>query len=245
MTGLSAAQLLELGEAGEQRDAVGRARLLLAAACPDRTEDALDSASLAESSARILELRTATFGETLPARVTCPGCGQALAVAIPAEELPGRGWDKAPVVVRVAVGDETAEVREPDVQALADTARCPDVDSAREALVAACVLSASRAGAPVAAGDLSDETIREAGDALVAASPGAEMRVDMTCAGCGSEWAPILDISQFLWREIESTSVQLLDEIHELATGYGWTEAESLALSSRRRRTYVKRLHDA
>jgi hypothetical protein len=36
--------------------------------------------------------------------------------------------------------------------------------------------------------------------------------------------------------------VQVLDEVHELASAYGWSEEEILGLSSRRRRQYVERL---
>ena len=39
-----------------------------------------------------------------------------------------------------------------------------------------------------------------------------------------------------------SRAVQLLDEVHQLATAYGWTEAEILALSDTRRAAYLDRV---
>lgn len=89
---------------------------------------------------------------------------------------------------------------------------------------------------------LADDVIEQVGDALLAADPQAEVRVDLTCAVCGHAWSPVLDPVPFFWRELTAASAQILDDVHQLAAGYGWSEEEVLRLSSCRRRRYVERL---
>ncbi len=42
-----------------------------------------------------------------------------------------------------------------------------------------------------------------------------------------------------LWREIHAWAKRQLDEVHTLASAYGWSEADILAMSASRRRRYV------
>jgi hypothetical protein len=45
-----------------------------------------------------------------------------------------------------------------------------------------------------------------------------------------------------LWEEIASRAQRLMDDVHVLAQGYGWTEPEVLALSDARRTAYLERV---
>ena len=125
---------------------------------------------------------------------------------------------------------------------LAAAARCPDVESARLALIRGCIHSARLDGEPVDPADLDGSVLARVGDAIVEADPQAEVVVTMACAACHRELSAVLDIADFLWREISVAGVQLLDEVHQLAIGYGWSEDQVLRLPSRRRREYVERL---
>jgi hypothetical protein len=242
-TGLSAAQLLEVIDAAAEGDAATRGRVLLAAAAPDLTEEGFDELTLGGRDARILELRCATFGDTLRGRVTCPACGLRLTVRIPRQEVSRRGpSDEAAPCIRIEEGSFVVEARSPNGRILAEAARCPTEESARQALISGCVSLTKTDGGAVDPFDLDDALLERIGDAIVAADPQAEVGVTMSCAGCGNEWTPVLDIAEFLWRELSHTSVQLLDEVHQLAIGYGWSEEQVLRLSSRRRREYVERL---
>lgn len=241
-TGLSAAQLLEVIDAAADGDAGTRGRVLFAAAAPDLPDEQLDELTLGVRDAWILDLRCATFGDELRGRVTCPACGLRLMVRIPRDEvsrcLPS---DEAPWI-RIEQGPIVVEARSPNGHILAAAARCPTVESARRTLISMCVSAAEKDGGAVDPLQLDDELLERIGAAIVAADPQAEVGVTMSCAGCGNEWTPVLDIAEFFWRELVTTGVQLLDEVHELAIGYGWSEEQVLRLSSRRRREYVERL---
>jgi hypothetical protein len=100
-------------------------------------------------------------------------------------------------------------------------------------------------GCQVEAGESSswsDEDLEEVGQKMALADPAAETRISLRCVACGSDWEETLEISSFLWAEIEARATRLLLEIHTLASGYGWTEKEILSLSESRRELYVEML---
>jgi hypothetical protein len=241
-SGLSAAELLELVDAGVDGNAAQRGAIMLAAAAPDEA-GALERLSLGQRDAWVLALRCATFGDTLLSRVACPHCGMLLTVRIPRGHVslqePATGV--GPVAVEHGEQGLAVEARAPDGDALAQAAACPDVAAARAALIGCCV-TATRDGEPIDPLSLDAALLERLGEAIVATEPQVEVRVSMRCASCDREWAPVLDIVQFFWRELSAASVQLLDEVHQLAIGYGWSEEQVLKVSSRRRRQYVERL---
>ena len=244
--GLSAAHLLEVIDAASEENVAVRGSVLLAAAAPDLADGQLQELTLGARDARILDLRCQTFGDTLLGRVTCPACGLLLTVRIPRREVsPDASLyddEERRPSVRIVEGPLVVEARSPDGQNLAAAADCPDEETARRALISGCVSVTGANGEAVDPLELGDELLGRIGDAILAVDPQAEVGVTMGCAGCGNEWTAILDIVQFFWREISTTSVQLLDEVHELAAGYGWSEEQVLRLPSRRRREYVERL---
>jgi hypothetical protein len=62
----------------------------------------------------------------------------------------------------------------------------------------------------------------------------------LSCSACGGAWDRPLDIGQFLWDEISAEAHRLAREVHALARAYGWSEAEILGLSPRRRQLYLE-----
>lgn len=242
-TGLSAAGLLDVIDAAADSDAGTRGSVLLAAAAPDLPDGSLDELTLGVRDAWILDLRCATFGDELRGRVTCSACGLRLTVRIPRDEVsrPGPSDEAAPSI-RIEHGPFVVEAHSPNGRVLAAAARCPTEESARRTLICGCVSAAGKDGGAVDPSELDDELLERIGAAIVAADPQAEVGVTMSCAGCGNEWTPVFDIAEFFWRELLATSVQVLDDVHQLAIGYGWSEEQVLRLSSRRRREYVERL---
>jgi hypothetical protein len=70
----------------------------------------------------------------------------------------------------------------------------------------------------------------------------AETLLDLRCPACKDEWQIAFDIASFLHAEVDAQARRLLREVHTLARGYGWHEAEILAMSARRRRDYLELL---
>jgi hypothetical protein len=64
--------------------------------------------------------------------------------------------------------------------------------------------------------------------------------VAVGCGECGALTAAALDVPALLWAEVEAQATRLLHDVHALARGYGWSEADVLALSPRRRAAYLE-----
>jgi hypothetical protein len=64
--------------------------------------------------------------------------------------------------------------------------------------------------------------------------------VAISCDACGESWTRVLDVDDYLWCELDAWAARTLQDIHLLATAYGWSEAQVLAVSPRRRRRYLE-----
>jgi hypothetical protein len=237
-----------LTDAGATADAGEWGLLLLAAARPDLDADALMEIGLGARDGWLMDLRCATFGESLSGRLACPACGTTLAVAIARDELglePVAGDAARSRAVLVEAGGVTVQARTPDGAALVAAAMQADVEGARRSLIDSCVVEAHEGERTIAPLDLPEDVLDAVGEAILAADPAAEVRVPLDCATCGHAWAPVLDPLLFFCAELTAASVQILDDVHHLAVGYGWSEPEVLNLSASRRRRYVDRLLDA
>ena len=85
-----------------------------------------------------------------------------------------------------------------------------------------------------------DEIIEKVGESLATADPMAETRVALTCPACDHAWNDSIDVASFIWAELEARARRLLWEVHSLASAYGWSESETLALSAARRAMYLE-----
>ncbi|MFI0821161.1 hypothetical protein ACH4TX_38425 [Streptomyces sp. NPDC021098] len=242
-TGTGPAELLALWEAGLAHHGPGRTLLLHRAARPESGTDALRAVPVGEREADLLALRRALFGERMQTRVECGACGEAMEFDLDAHDLAARPESPlggSPLVVEE--GEWVVEFRLPtvaDVEAAA--AAGPE---APHHLLARCTLSAVRAGQPVPAdrlpSALPEPVRRRLADAAEAADPAADVTLNVSCPECGEATRADLDIASYLWTELDSWARDLLLDVHLLATAYGWSEPEILALSPLRRRYYLE-----
>ena len=239
MRPLSANDLLEVWELGQDQHPLDRALILLGAACPELDADELAGLSVGARDARLLTLRERTFGPRLAGFVECPRCSEALEFeaavadlrAAPAHD--GLSWE-------VEVGDLSLRFRLPDSRDLGAAAICHGPAAARRLLVRRCVLYASRGGGPVAADDLPEEAVAGLARRMVEQDPQAETLLEFSCPACEHDWQALFDIVAFLWSEVSARADHLLGEVHALALAYGWREADILGMSAHRRRLYLE-----
>lgn len=239
------AELLATWEAGLAEAPTGRALLLHRAARPDVEAASLPVLPVGEREADLFALRRALFGERMQVRLACAACGEDMEFDLDAGEfarsLAGRDTPGDPVV-RVQQGCWEVEFRLPGVADLTAAARAADP---RGALLARCLVSAVRDGTAVGAGDLPISVQRRIAEAVEAADPGADVTLNVACPECGAATRAELDIASYLWTELDAWARDLLLDVHLLATSYGWSEPEILALSPLRRRYYLELCADA
>ena len=115
---------------------------------------------------------------------------------------------------------------------------------ARSALLARCTVAAERDGAPVAVDELPallpERVQHRVAAAAAEADPCADVTLNVACPECGHTTRAELDIASYLWTELDTWARDTLLDVHLLATAYGWSEPEILALSPLRRRYYLE-----
>lgn len=229
MRALGPTDILALWERGARRHALDRSALLCAWARPDWPAETIADRPLGRVTAALMQLREASFGARIESHVDCEHCGARLQLSLRTSDLlqaePGN-----PAEIDVA----GRRMRPPALRDLAAVAHERDAGCAARQLLARCTL---HGGDDTAA--ISNDALREVEDALEAIDPNADIALDVHCEACGAYSNAQLDAGTLLWDEIDARARALLGEVHALASAYGWTEREILALGAARRASYL------
>jgi len=233
MRPLSGSGVLDLWERGVSLHPLDRGLLLLRAAEPCRDEDVADW-PLGRRNRALLDLHASWFGARLHAWTSCPACGEKVEFELDARELAMTAQSSHPQD-SVMVGPHT--FRLPTSRDLAHIVALDGAESAAAGLLERC-----RVGGPATA-DWTGEMLEAVEERLASADPLAETRLALSCPSCPREWDDAFDVGRFLWAEVESRARRVLWEVHTLASAYGWSESETLALSDARRARYLEIVH--
>lgn len=223
-------ELLNLVERGAQAPGPQRMLLVLEAAVPEATPDALARLPIGRRDALLLQLRELLFGPEFEAMTPCPGCNDRLEVVLDMSDVRRPLPDLAPESVRIGVDE--FRFRLPNSLDLLAVAEEADPAARGRMLWRRCV-EGSGAG-------VSEQVRAAVSDAMRRCDPQAEATVPLQCPACGHAWNERFDIAGFLWDEIHAWSLRTLREVHALASAYGWSEAAILSLSPTRRRRYLE-----
>jgi hypothetical protein len=148
------------------------------------------------------------------------------------------------------------EYRLPTGADLAEIAAGNEPEAARKDLLQRCVLSAGTdsdgSGLELEGGDgdagtpdleqLPASLLERIVEAMSEADPQADVELLLSCPECGHRWPAAFDIVSYLVAEIEAWARRLLADVATLARGYGWREADILAMTPARRRAYLELL---
>jgi hypothetical protein len=225
MRALSAKELLSVWESGAGQVPLQRALTMLAVACPEASSDSLARLTIGQRDARLLALREMTFGSELTGGTDCPQCGEKIELSFDCSDLRPATETEPPA--ELAVQSNGGEVR----FRLPTSADLLAIESP-EQLLERCLLSR--------VDHRTEEFVVAVSEKMSGADPMAEVHLALNCPSCKHKWEAPFDIVAFLWREISAAARRLLSEVHTLASAYGWTETEILALSPARRRTYLE-----
>jgi hypothetical protein len=228
-----------------------RARALLLAALVEVggepvSSSMLDKLTMGDRDALLLHIRRQALGESMSAVVQCPveACAQKLDVELLVSDLlappasnPAREHD---VEVSEDEGSVVLRVRTPtvgDMEALAE----PSTEDALSRLLRRCVLGVrDRGGHPQ---ELPSSWpplwVERISSAIEEHDPQAEIRIAVSCAHCGQPFESVLDVADYVTREVHRRTEQLLREVHTLALFYHWSEREILDLPATRRSFYL------
>jgi len=231
MRTFSNSEILEIWERGVGWHPLDRGLLALSRALSSPIESLADW-PLGRRNRSLFELHCLCFGPRLESWVSCAGCGQKLEFEVDARELIALDPYEQSLPATVAVGDDC--FRLPASRDLAQVALADDDNTATIRLLERCRVTGPEP--PVC----SEAMLEQAGEKMASADPLAEVRLALHCPACDREWDEALDIAAFVWAEIDARARRLLCDVHALASAYGWTESEALALTPARRAMYLE-----
>jgi hypothetical protein len=239
LAGLDGPELLRAWEAAAGVAPVRRAAAVLDAVLEDLPV-AAELLPVGSCDTLLLALRVGTFGAQLSGVTSCPACGteadldvdvDAILASLPAVDSVDTEPDP------LAHGDFVVRYRLPTTS---DLVACADHPDAALRILTRCITSATLAGTDADPDELPGEVLTAVADAIAAGDRAADLRLRVECPACGAEHAARLDVAEFFVTEITAAARTLLAEVDEIASRYGWSEAEILALSPTRRRMYLE-----
>ena len=220
--------VLDLWERGVGLDRWQREDALLAAETPMPRR-------LGARNAALLRLRNAYFHGAWPMLSTCPACAGVVEFAV---DCMGLAANLAEAGVEEAATfewkGEQIVARPPTVDDLRAVARVGEPDAVARALLMRCVSGG------IALADADPNSVEVLGSRLEALDPAATVVFELTCPDCAHEWPALIDIAEALWKELRSRAEKILLEVDALASAYGWSEEQVLALSPVRRAAYLQ-----
>jgi hypothetical protein len=230
MRTLSSGDFLDLWERGSQLHPLDQGLLALSAALTDTPNESPADWPLGRRNRALAELRFSCFGSELQGWLACPKCAERLEFQMDGRTILSSEGEPDSGQLVVVNG---RSFRLPTSRDVARAARETEPRMAAVRLLESCHLDEG------AAPSWTDDELEQIGERLALADPMAETSLAFHCPKCGNDWEELLDTGAFLWSEIEARARRLLLEIHALATAYGWTQGEILALGDRRRATYL------
>ena len=157
---------------------------------------------------------------------TCGGCGHPFDVRVELARLAVKPAGEGYPVATVKTSAGTVRVRVPTGRDQLAIAGLDDATALR-ALVRRC--------ATPDPGVLADAELEQVGRAVEEVSPEVTLAVETECPACGH--AARVPVDPYLC--LGAGDDNLIDEVHQLASGYHWSESEILGLSRERRRRYL------
>jgi T4 bacteriophage base plate protein len=239
MRPLLAEELLGVWERGMGQSPARRALSLLAIACRELSIDALAKLSIGKRDALLLTLRRWTFGPDLVCLTHCKSCGEQLDLNISAAELSVAASDDESQELSLSRDGYDLRFRVPNSRDLDLVTSCRDIAAGRQLLLQRCLYSITEHGEKRALDQLPDELIVAVVERMEEHDPQANVELLLSCPVCKHEWTGLFDIESFFWKEIGAWASRTLNEIHALASVYGWSETDLLNMSPWRRQAYL------
>ena len=213
---------------------------VLAACSNDSAEAAALRLTLAGRIGGLAPIIRNTDGDwPLPLVLRCAACAEAMQVELPLAAVTGMAAEAEaqPMLSLPRPGGGTVRLRRPTGD---DQRRWRTRDYATESDAAWSVF-ASLLDGPA---DVDNAELTALGEVMADADPLPCFHISTACPACSAAADAPVDLEAALLARLAQRQRSMLDEVHMLASRYGWTETEVLALPAFRRRAYLARLQD-
>lgn len=241
MIALNAEALLRVWEESLSLHPIRRALALLAAAWPEINEQSWAAISIGERDACLLWLHDSLFGCELRTTTRCPQCGDRLESTFHTHDIRANAPCLPALLKELRWQSEGYEVhyRLPASMDLLEVTHAPR-EQAAAALFRRCILDIRHHGAPVSQEKVPARIIHSLTEEMAKNDPDAHIEIGLSCPCCDHPWKITFDIITYVWSEIDDWAQRILEEVHLLASAYGWSERDILSMNPSRRRLYLE-----
>ncbi len=172
---------------------------------------------------------------SLTASCSASACGEVFEFDLPLRSLPAGTVDAGPIGVRLD-GDRAVTLRLPTGEDLRQWSAARPVSRAEAVRLMLDSLVVAGQAEP------DDEPVVSA--SIAATDPLVALTVACRCPACDAPNEVAVDLETLVLRRLEARQRALLREVHRLASHYGWTESEVLAVPPSRRAGYLALIED-
>jgi hypothetical protein len=239
MHGLSEQDILTIWEVGQRQHPVEQAMTILMLADASHSRNDMLAMSIGQRDAHLLTIYESSFGTRFAGYAECLQCRGPLEFSFDAGDIRTAEQDSDGRTFNFSYEGYEVQAKLPDSTDMFAIAGCRDVLTARSILLERCIALTTHQGSEIEVSALPDSMIAALGEAMIERDPQAEIRLELACPSCDHRWYALFDILVFLWHEIIARARRTLYDVHLLASAYGWSESDILAMSAVRRRLYL------
>ena len=214
----------------EGKGTLGRL-MRLSCSLAGQTESALRKLTIAQWESHLLELRKNIVGRKVEGEFNCPNCDQKIEIDFDITELVENLQNEA----------ENSSFSEPEL--LLETLiqieneNLTSQESVQLLLSKLLGISKSKSAKMLKSG-LSTEIIER----LETLISGHNMELLAECFECENEVKVLFDVTDFVEDELDQSARNILDQFHQIASQYNWSETAIMALPRKRRLAYLTRI---
>jgi hypothetical protein len=222
----------------------------------DRAQD-ISELSLGDRETLLLHARRLTFGGEIECALACPQCGRRMDFQLQIDRLLAQEDPATPALffeetMPTAGEDFRVRFRLPCGADLADALNCGthDPEEAVRAVLARCVEWVRRVAelehpASIPPDKWPSELAARISERMAELDPQAETALSLICPYCRHCFTSFFDIGDYFLSELRARERRRLQDVHQLALAYHWSESEILSMSPRKRQLYLNLLAES
>jgi hypothetical protein len=170
----------------------------------------------------------------------CPKCGTQLELVFDLNQIRTSSQETLGNPYQLSIEEWQVFFRLPNSMDLLAITSDQGPDGARRALLLRCLLHSEQNGEEKSNDQLPEHIASAVIDQMAQLDLQGDVELGLTCPECANQWLANFDIVRFLWRELDAWAIRTLQDVHKLASAYGWREADILAMNPLRRQVYLE-----
>lgn len=191
-------------------------------------KEELFNLTIGERDQLLIKAYQALFGSEIEVFSSCSACSCELELLVDLNELLAADYEV----------DANSEIELHGKQLLVEPIRVGDLKQVKRIGYEKWI-DEKLSQAKIASKLITQEGRNEYAARLSELDPQADICLEFECVECQFSWIDPFDIASQLWFRFDATCKRLLAAVHSLASAYGWTETEVLAMSPWRREVYL------